>query len=111
MPKTVQLGDRPVGEGHPVYIIGEIGINHNGSIEKAKAIISEAAKRGADAVKLQTYTADTITIKSERPEFKIKGGLWDGYTLWDLYDWAHTPFEWHEELFDYAAKEGIICFS
>lgn len=109
--KVIRLDDKQVGEGQKPYIIAEVSANHNGSIEKAKEIISSAAENGADAVKLQTYTADTITIKSDRPEFRISGGLWDGYQLWDLYDWAHTPFEWHPDLFEHAKQEGITCFS
>ena len=85
--------------------------NHNGSFEHAKRIIYAAKKYGADAVKLQTYTPDTMTIKSNRNEFKIKKGLWRGNTLWDLYNKAQTPFEWHKNLFAYAKKLKIICFS
>jgi pseudaminic acid synthase len=93
------------------YFIAEISANHNGSLQQAKKIIYTAKKYGADAVKLQTYTPDTMTIKSNKSDFKIRGGLWNGKTLWDLYDKAQTPFEWHKELFDYAKKIKITCFS
>jgi pseudaminic acid synthase len=91
--------------------LAEISANHNGSLLHAKRLIETAKKYGADAVKLQTYTPDTMTIKSNKPDFKIKGGLWNGKTLWDLYEKAQTPFEWHKELFDYAKKLKITCFS
>jgi len=93
------------------FFIAEISANHNGSIAQAKKLILMAKKYGADAVKLQTYTADTMTIKSKKKEFKITKGLWKGKTLWDLYDKAHTPFEWHKELFQFAKKNKIVCFS
>ena len=93
------------------YFIAEISANHNGSLQQAKKIIYTAKKYGADAVKLQTYTPDTMTIKSNKLDFKIRGGLWNGKTLWDLYEKAQTPFEWHKELFDYAKKLRITCFS
>jgi pseudaminic acid synthase len=93
------------------FFVAEISANHNGSLLHAKKLIKIAKKYGADAVKLQTYTPDTLTIKSNKPDFKIKGGLWNGKTLWDLYEKAQTPFEWHKELFDYARKLKIICFS
>ena len=93
------------------YFIAEISANHNGSLQQAKKIIYTAKKYGADAVKLQTYTPDTMTIKSNKSDFKIRGGLWNGKTLWDLYDKAQTPFEWHKELFGYAKKLRITCFS
>ncbi len=93
------------------YIIAEISANHNGSIEKAKEIIKSASENGANCVKLQTYTPDTMTIKSEREEFKIKSGLWKGSTLWDLYHKAQTPFEWQSELFNFARELKIDCFS
>lgn len=100
-----------IGEGCKPYIIAELSANHNGSIETAKATILAAKKSGANAIKLQTYTADTMTIDCDNDEFMIKGGLWDGYKLYDLYDWAHTPYEWHQELFDYAKEVGITIFS
>jgi len=93
------------------FFVAEISANHNGSLDKAKKIIHTAKKYGADAVKLQTYTPNTMTIKSDKSDFKIRGGLWNGKTLWDLYAKAQTPFEWHKELFDYAKKLKIICFS
>ena len=93
------------------FFVAEISANHNGSLSHAKKLIKIAKRYGADAVKLQTYTPDTLTIKSNRPDFKIKGGLWNGKTLWDLYEKAQTPFEWHKELFNYAKKLKITCFS
>lgn len=93
------------------YIIAEISGNHNGEISNAKKLISIAAKAGADCVKLQTYTPQTMTLRSDRPDFKITGGLWDGRTLWDLYEEAHTPLEWHAELFSHAEAENITCIS
>ena len=93
------------------FFIAEISANHNGSLFNAKKLIKIAKKYGADAVKLQTYMPNTLTIKSNKPDFKIRGGLWNGKTLWDLYEKAQTPFEWHKELFNYAKKLKIICFS
>ena len=93
------------------YFIAEISANHDGSIKDAKKLILSAKKNGASAIKLQTYTPDTITINSNRKEFLIKHGLWKGYNLWNLYQKAHTPFEWHKELFQYAKSLQILCFS
>ena len=93
------------------FFVAEISANHNGSILHAKKLIKIAKEYGADAIKLQTYTPDTLTIKSNKPDFKIRNGLWRGKTLWDLYERAQTPFEWHKELFNYAKKLKIICFS
>ena len=93
------------------FFVAEISANHNGSLLHAKKLIKIAKKYGADAVKLQTYTPDTLTIKSDNQDFKITGGLWNGKTLWDLCAKAQTPFEWHKELFDYARKLKITCFS
>jgi pseudaminic acid synthase len=94
-----------------IIFVAEISANHNGSFDNAKRLIATAKKYGADVVKLQTYTPDTITLKSSRNEFMIKKGLWKGSTLWNLYNKAQTPFEWHKKLFDYAKKLKIILFS
>ena len=99
------------GKRKTPLFIAEISANHNGSLAQAKRLIKTAKKYGADVVKLQTYTPDTMTIKSNKRDFRIKGGLWNGYTLWDLYKKAQTPFEWHKDLFDYAKKLKIVCFS
>jgi pseudaminic acid synthase len=108
---TISLNGRAIGPGHPPYIIAELSANHNGSIERAINTIESAKRCGADAIKLQTYTADTLTIDSSEPDFIIKGGLWDGYRLYDLYKLAETPYEWHHILFDYAKKIGLTIFS
>jgi len=92
-------------------LIAEISANHNGSLSKAKQLINCAKKNGADLVKLQTYTPDTMTIPSKKKDFKIKSGLWKGKTLWQLYSKAQTPFSWQKELFNYAKKKKILCFS
>ena len=94
-----------------LFFVAEISANHNGSLLHAKKLIKIAKKYGADAVKLQSYTPDTLTIKCDKPDFKIRGGLWNGKTLWDLYEKAQTPFEWHKELFNYAKTLKIPCFS
>ncbi|MBK8620471.1 MAG: pseudaminic acid synthase [Saprospiraceae bacterium] len=95
-----------------VFIIAELSANHNGNLDQAIETIKAAARSGADAIKLQTYTADTITLNSEMEDFTIKGGtLWDGRKLYDLYQEAYTPWEWHEELFRVAKEEGLVCFS
>ena len=93
------------------YVIAEISGNHNGSLARAKELIRSAKENGADCVKLQTYTPDTMTIKSNKDDFLINTGLWDGYNLWDLYDWAQTPFEWQATLFEYAKEVNITCIS
>ena len=111
MGKELKINGRKIGENHPPYIIAEMSANHNGSIEKALETIKKAYECGADAIKMQTYTADTMTINSDNEEFLIKGGLWDGYKLYDLYKWAETPYEWHKKLFSYAKELGITLFS
>ncbi len=108
---VVEIDGRKIGQNFPPYIIAELSANHNGVLQKALDTISEAKKRGADAIKLQTYSADTMTIDCDTQEFMIKGGLWDGYKLYDLYKEAQTPYEWHKAMLDHARKVGITCFS
>lgn len=108
---SFKIGDRTIAPNKPPYIIAELSANHNGSLERALSTIDQAKACGADAVKLQTYTADTMTIDCDLPDFMIKGGLWNGYKLYDLYKWAETPFEWHKQLFSHARKIGITVFS
>ena len=106
-----KINEREIGRDSPPYIVAELSANHNGSIEVAKETILEAKKSGADAVKLQTYTASSMTIDSEKQDFIIKDGLWNGYKLFDLYKEASTPYEWHKELFQFARHNGITLFS
>lgn len=107
----IKIAGRQISSEDLPYIIAELSANHNGKIETALRIIEEAKKAGADAVKLQTYTADTITLNSDREDFQISGGLWDGRSLHDLYQEAHTPWDWHAPLFKHAAKLGLTIFS
>jgi len=110
--KEIKIGKFVISDSSPVFIIAELSANHNGQIEHAIHTIREAKKAGADCIKLQTYTADTITIDSTNDDFKVsQGTLWDGRYLYDLYKEAYTPWEWHQKLFDVAAEEGLICFS
>jgi len=108
---NITINGRNIGQKYPPYVIAELSANHNGDLSKALQVIAQAKKYGADAIKLQTYTADTMTIDSDKDDFLIKDGLWAGYKLYDLYREAQTPFEWHEAMFDYARKVGITCFS
>lgn len=111
MAKIFKIDGRPVGPGHPPYVVAEMSGNHNGEIGRALALIDAAKAAGADAVKIQTYRADTITIDHDGPEFLIHSGLWAGRRLYELYEEAHTPWEWHEEMFAHARKIGITLFS
>lgn len=108
---TLRIANRTIGLKESPYIIAELSGNHNGELGRALALIDAAAETGADAVKLQTYTADTITIDVDRPEFRIKGGLWDGRSLHELYQEASTPWTWHGALFERAQQHGLQCFS
>jgi pseudaminic acid synthase len=107
----LKINQRVISLSNQPYIIAELSANHNGSLERAKLSIKSAKESGAHAVKFQTYSAKTMTIDCDKPDFIIKGGLWDGYKLFDLYGEATTPYEWHKELFSYAAEVGIDCFS
>ncbi len=109
--KEIEIDGRKIGENFPPYIIAELSANHNGDIERAFRIMEIAKRAGADAIKLQTYSADTITINCENEDFQIKGGLWDGNSLYELYQWAQMPWEWHKPLFDRAKQLGITIFS
>ena len=112
-PASLDVGGVPVGPGHPPFIIAEMSGNHDGSLDKALDIVRMAADAGAHAVKLQTYTADTITIDVDTPDFRLSSDhpLWGSRRLYDLYDEAHTPWEWHEPVFELARDLGILAFS
>ena len=107
----MKISNINIGKDYPPFIIAELSANHNGSILKAKETIKKAKEIGVSAIKIQTYTPDTMTMNIKSDDFLIKGGLWSGYYLYDLYQLAYTPFEWHKELFDFAKDQGIIIFS
>lgn len=112
MPKSLVVGQKNVGVGHPVYVIAELSANHNQNFDQAVRIIEEGKRAGADAIKLQTYTADTITMKSDKEYFRVGGGnLWDGRFLHDLYREAYTPWEWQPRLKQAANDLGLDLFS
>ncbi|EGM71385.1 pseudaminic acid synthase [Shewanella sp. HN-41] len=111
MKPYITIDGRKIGPSYPPYIIAELSANHNGDLNRAFQILEEAKKAGADAVKLQTYTHETITMDCDSEEFQIHGGLWDGQTLYELYRDAHMPWEWHQPLFDKAKALGITIFS
>lgn len=107
----IEIAGRKIGADYPPYVICELSGNHNGSLERCLSMVDAAADTGCDAIKIQSYTADTITLDVDRPEFRIKGGLWDGRTLYELYAEAHTPFEWHAAIFERARRRGVTIFS
>lgn len=111
MNPQIAIAGRNIGPNHAPYVIAEMSANHNGNIETAFKIIEAAKLAGANAVKLQTYRPDTITLNCDSEDFRIHGGLWNGRTLYDLYQEAHTPWEWHAPLFAHARKHGITIFS
>jgi pseudaminic acid synthase len=110
-PPSIRIAGRRIAVDEPPYVIAELSANHNGKLATAMKIVEAAKAAGADAVKLQTYRPDTITLNSNSPEFKISGGLWDGRTLYELYEEAHMPWEWHVPLFARAREIGITIFS
>lgn len=107
----MNIGNYKIDKESPVFIIAELSANHNGSLETALETVKAAKRAGADCIKLQTYTADTITLDSDKEDFVIKGTIWNGKKLYDLYQDAYTPWDWHEAIFKAAAAEGLICFS
>lgn len=107
----VTIDGRRIGAGHPPYIVAEMSGNHNHDLARALRIVDAAKTSGADAVKLQTYRADTITIDHSAEEFIVKGGLWNGRRLYELYEEAHTPWQWHAPIFEHARRIGITVFS
>lgn len=110
---AIQIDQFSIGPGHRPFVIAELSGNHNHSIERALLIVEEAAKAGADGLKLQTYTADTMTLNCNNPDFIVKGTgqKWQDRTLYDLYDEAHTPWDWHKPIFDKARELGMLPFS
>ena len=107
----IKISDREIGAGHPTYIIAEMSANHGQNFDQALRIIAAAKEAGADAVKLQTYTADTLTIDSDKEWFRIKGTAWQGRNLYELYQEAATPWEWQPRLLEAATGMGLACFS
>ncbi|HEX4493099.1 MAG TPA: pseudaminic acid synthase [Acidimicrobiia bacterium] len=109
---SVRIGGREVGAGHPVYIVAELSANHGGRLDRALELVAAVADAGVDAVKIQTYRPESLTIDSDAPPFRVgAGSLWEGRRLWDLYAEAQTPWEWHDAIFAAARDAGIACFS
>lgn len=109
--QTLEIDGRKIGPEHEPYIIAEISGNHNGSLERMLKLIKLAGEKGADAVKIQSYLPDSLTIDCDDDDFQIKDGLWQGRTLYDLYKEAHTPFDWHQEIFEFSRKHNITVLS
>lgn len=107
----MKIGNLEINSDSKVFIIAELSANHNGSLDTALETIRAAKRAGADCIKLQTYTAETITIDSRKDDFLIKGTIWEGRNLYELYQEAYTPWEWHQALFEEAKNQGLICFS
>ena len=111
MSLAFSIAGRMIGPDHEPFVICELSGNHNGSLDRALTMVDAAADTGCDAIKIQTYTADTITMDVDRPEFRITGGLWDGRSLYELYQEAYTPYDWHPAIFERARKRGVTIFS
>ncbi|WP_153115186.1 pseudaminic acid synthase [Rhodocyclus tenuis] len=111
MAPTLRIDGRDIGSDCQPFVIAEMSANHNGSLDQALRLIEQAKAAGADAIKIQTYRPDTITLDCDLPDFRIEDGLWAGRTLYELYEWAHTPWEWHAPLFAHARRLGITIFS
>lgn len=109
MNKFIEIAGRKIGADFPPYIIAELSANHNGDINTAFRLIEIAKESGADAIKIQTYRPDTITIDCNKEDFQIKDGLWKGKSLYQLYEWAHTPWEWHQKLLRRLKKLVSRC--
>ena len=107
----IEINARRIGPGYPTYIVAEMSANHNQSFEQAIKIVEAAKQAGADAIKIQTYTPDTITIDCANEYFRVKGTLWDGRTLYDLYGEAYTPWDWQPKLMEVATTLGLDLFS
>jgi pseudaminic acid synthase len=108
---VITIAGREIGRGHPAFIVAELSANHRQDLKTALALVREARRAGADAIKLQTYTPDTMTVDVDSPVFRIEAGLWSGRTLYDLYAEAHMPWPWHADLKKAAEDEGLIWFS
>ena len=111
--EPIKILDEVISDNHPPFVVAEMSGNHNQSLDVALKIVEAAAESGASAIKLQTYTPDTMTLKIETNDFKItsQDSLWHGEYLYDLYSKAYTPWEWHKEIFDYAKELGLVAFS